>query len=210
MFFSVPLLRTVGVARENAKRAARNVRKILVGLVSKVSLGGSKAEPLAGPEAVSRVREVLSGKAHAKVDVGGSLDRLVAEFDGDVEPGADGALSFRFPGFRRQVAAAHHARLQMALERRRVGDIVYSSDDEPAEQGRRDLEAFDRELAAGAPGAGEDALTPSDTESDQPLALPPADDLTAYLNDPLRTGYRDERELAAMQQQMREQAAARR
>jgi hypothetical protein len=203
MFFAVPGLRWAGVTRENTRRAARNVRKVLVGLVSKVTLAGSEAEPVAGPEAEARVREALPGRAHARVPVQGQLDRLVAEFDGEVEPapeGPDGSLLYRFPLFRAQVAAAHEARRSLLLGERSVGEIVFSSADDAAEESRRDLRAFDRELAA---GTAADALDRPDARP----ALPPADDLTAYLNDPLRVGFRDERELAA---QLNELQVARR
>jgi hypothetical protein len=213
MFFAVPAARWLGVARENTRRAARNVRKVLMGLVSKVSLGGPRPDPVAAPEALARVREALPGRAHAKVDVGTTLDRLVAEFDGEVEAAPDGSMLYSFPAFRRQVAAAHAARRELALEQRRVGKIVYSSGDDAAEESRRDLEAFDRELAAGEPGLArerERAVAPGPAEDAEGVrALPPADDLSDYLNDPLRFDFRDERELAALADEMKSEARGR-
>lgn len=98
------------VARENARRAARNVRKVLVGLISKVSLEGEVPAVLVDTEAEVRVKEALSGKARPEGSARDQLDRLVAEFDGEVEPGAEGRLLYRFPAYRRQVEAAHAAR----------------------------------------------------------------------------------------------------
>jgi hypothetical protein len=196
MFFAVPALRALNVTRENTRRAARNVRKVLVGLVSKVTLGGPEPEPLPEPDAVARVHEALPGKAHARVAVQPQLDRLVAEFDGDVEPAPDATLLYRFPAFRAQVATAHRARHARALDQQTVGDIVYSSGDDAAEESRRDLESFDRQLASGTTPSDDAALA----ERRGARALPPADDLTAYLNDPLRVAFRDERALAAEQE----------
>lgn len=201
-FFAVPALRWLGVTRENTRRAARNVRKVLVGLVSKVSLGGREADPLAEPEAEATVKRALPGKDHAAVAVRDQLDRLVAEFDGEVAAEADGVLHYRFPTFRQQVAAAHEARRTLALDQVEIGEIVFSSADDAVEESERDLRAFDRELAAGEPGLAADALEAGDVAG-EPLALPPADDLTAYLNDPTRVAFRDERELAARQEALR-------
>ncbi len=196
VFFGVPALRWLGVTRENTRRAVRNVRKAVLGLVSKVTLSGHDAEPLPVAEAQAAVETVVRSKVPAEASaVIPTLDRLVAEFDGEVDTDASGAPRFRFPLFRSQIEAAHRARGQLALEGRTVGDIVYASDDDDVTESRRDLEAFDHELAEALPSA-----------SPERPALPPADDLSAYLNDPDRYAVRDERELAALEQQMRDQA----
>lgn len=201
MFFAVPALRALQVTRENTRRAARNVRKVLVGLVSKFTLTGAEPEPLPEPDAVARVHEALPGKKYARVPVQPQLDRLVAEFDGQVEPAADATLLYRFPAFRAQVATAHRARHARALDQQTVGDIVFSSGDDATEESRRDLEDFDRQLAADA------TPDPALGEGTDRKALPPADDLTAYLNDPLRVGFRDERALAAEQEALERRAS---
>ena len=74
--------------------------------------------------------------------------------------------------------------------------------------------AFDRELAEssalgdGGAGTGEGVAPGLPGAGDEKTRLPPAD-LTSYLNDPLKVAFRDERELAAMQMEMQEQAKAR-
>jgi uncharacterized RDD family membrane protein YckC len=55
-FFAVPLLRLPSVWRENGRRALRNVRKAVLGLVSKASLAGEEAAPVGLDEAKARVR----------------------------------------------------------------------------------------------------------------------------------------------------------
>lgn len=197
VFFAVPGLRWLGVTRENTRRALRNVRKTVLGLVSRFSLGGDDPSPLPEAEAARVVKEVASAKVPlATGSVQATLDRLVAEFDGEVDADAKGETWFRFPGFRRAISDAHRARGTLALEGQSVGDIVYASDDDEATAGRRELEAFDRELE----GVGAGRETP---------ALPPPNDLSAYLADPERFAIRDERELAALQQEMtvREESA---
>jgi len=208
-FFAVPLLRIPGVWRENARRAARNVRKAVLGLVSRASLAGDDPVSVGLDEARTLVADRLEGGRHRSVDLTGVMDRMVAEFDGEVEAGADGTPRFRFPGFRSAMAAAHRLRLRLGLGRQGVGRIVYASDDDAAAQGARDLEAFDRSLAEGAdaaPGVGAQASAESPPE---PLALPAPDRLEAYLGDPDRFAFRDELELAALEDEMRMEGARR-
>jgi hypothetical protein len=207
VFFAVPGLRWLGVTRENTRRAARNVRKAVLGLVSKFTLSGPGAEALPVEEAEAKVKSIVTSKVPADPkSVIPTLDRLVAEFDGEVEANAEGRPRFRFPLFRHQMEAAHRARGALALEGRTVGDIVYTSDDDAETEGRRELEAFDRELASGAAIASGEADAVLEAPSTDRPALPPADDLSAYLNDPDRLAVRDEREMAVLQQQMRDRA----
>lgn len=202
VFFAVPGLRWLGVTRENTRRALRNVRKAVLGLVSKFSLAGDEVEALPETEAELRVKGLKGSKLPLARDaVKPTLDRLVAEFDGEVEADADGRTSFRFPRFREQIEAAHRARGDLALEGRTVGEIVYASDDDDTTAGRRELEAFDRELDAF------DRELEAGSQGSRP-ALPPPDTLAAYLNDPDRLAIRDERELAVLQQQMQDRAKA--
>ncbi|MDT8340688.1 MAG: hypothetical protein RQ751_04175 [Longimicrobiales bacterium] len=195
-FFAVPLLRLPAVWRENARRAARNVRKVVLGQVSRATLSADAPGAVALEEARAVVRQHLEGRAHAAVDLTRTLDRLVAEFDGEVEVSPEDRTLYRFPGFRAAMAAAHRLRTRLGLGRKGPGRIVYASDDTGAEAGERDLDAFDRELSApGAPRAGQDG--------GEGRALPPPDDLARYLGDPDRFAFRDELELAALEDEMR-------
>lgn len=191
VFFAVPGLRWLGVTKDNTRRALRNVRKTVLGLVSKFSLGGDDPAPLPESEAQQAVKALADRKVPlAAGSVQATLDRLVAEFDGEVDADAQGQAHFRFPAFRRAISDAHRARGALALEGRTVGDIVYASDDDETTAGRRELEAFDRELEAVA-------------KPRESRALPPPNDLSDYLSDPDRFAIRDERELAALQEQMK-------
>ena len=87
--------------------------------------------------------------------------------------------------------------------------MVYASDDDAEEQGRRDLEAFDEALARESGAVLESgAPSPAPQEAGEPLALPRPDALSEYLNDPDRMAFRDELEMAAMEEELRRSAQA--
>lgn len=138
-FFAVPLLRRIGVTRENTRRALRNVRKVMLGMAT-------RSDELVAPTVRARLNELLKGKLGAKVAPDLVFDRLVAEFDGEVERGTDDVERFRFPTLHRELAAAAASRADLALEQREVGEIVYASDDDSVSASQRDLAAFDDEL----------------------------------------------------------------
>jgi ketosteroid isomerase-like protein len=217
-FFAVPLLRLPSVWKENARRAARNVRKAMLGLVTRSSLEGDTPGFVQLSEAEAVVKERLKSKQRRGAEVAPAMDRLVAEFDGEVEVSGTGEPRFSFPGFRTAIAAAHAVRERLGLKSRSVGEVVYDSGDSDAEADRRDLAAFDEALATGRalPGVDEGttpAREPSAGETPAPeaapAALPPANPLTEYLSDPDRFAVRDELELAAMEEEMRREAKRR-
>lgn len=196
MFFGIPLARWWGVARENVRRAARNVRKVLLGFVSRATLVGDGAQPVRPGEAAAHVTGTLKdGRATAE-DVEEELVRLTAEFDGEVSATDDGGIEYRFEGLRHAFVESEKVRREMGLEEQEVGDIVYSSADDVQEQGRRDLEAFDRALASAAPagvlGAGEGDGDEAD----------PSTGLDRFVRAPGRVGYLDDFELVAFDEEM--------
>ena len=192
VFFAVPGLRALTVARENARRALRNVRRVALGVVSRFTLRGDAADAFPQADVDAAVEAALGAKGRG--DAKKVLDRLVAEFDGEVEVDAAGDVRFRFPGFREAFAASHRARSEAALDMREVGRIVYDSGDDDATAGERELADFDEELARGAPlDAGTDSASVEDGTGD----------LAGYLEDPSRYAYRDEAELAALENRVR-------
>ena len=163
-FFAVPLLRRIGVTRDNARRALRNVRKVVLGMAT-------RSDELAAPTVRSRLSELLKGKLGATVAPDPIFTQLVAEFDGEVERGADDVERFRFPALHRDLAAATAARTQLALEQRDVGDIVYASDDDSISSSQRDLAAFDEALGSASMPAADDELKVAVRDERQIAAL---------------------------------------
>jgi hypothetical protein len=145
MFFAVPAARTVSVRRENRKRERRNIRKVLLGLVYEMTLDKG-AGVMAGPSTEYVARRLDHQDVRPK-DVERALQELAAEFDADVEPDADGQLIYRFPKVREQVTASEALRRVLELDAKALGPIVFNTGDSPEDEGRRELEAFDRALA---------------------------------------------------------------
>jgi len=148
LFFAVPVIRRLGLARENRARRAANIRKVLLGFVYRKSL---EAEALTLASAVRAVRAVLDDDSIAESEVDTALQRLIVELDADVGTDPNGAVTFRFPAVRRQLEAAEQLRRELKLERKELGRIVYASDDTPERAARRDMGDFDAELRKQVP-----------------------------------------------------------
>lgn len=150
LFFAIPALRSLGLARENRERRRRNVRRLLLGLAYQRSVGTVRW--LSVDEAVRHVARGLGGKGGkgASSDVAGlttkELETLAAEFDADVASDDDG-FRYRFPQIRRTFVEAELTRRALRLEDQKLGKIVYSTSDDDSEAAKREMAAFDRELA---------------------------------------------------------------
>jgi hypothetical protein len=197
LFFLIPLFRSAGVRRRNRRRQERNLRKILLAHVFQASLtsGGPKWVTAGGT--VERAKALLlpSGRrkkavkqddaeANLPPELGWDrgfreqLQRLTAEFDGQVEETPDGIARYRFPEILRPLQGAEVVRDKLKLDTQEVGDIVYASDDTPEESDKREVEAFEREMAR-------------------------QDRLDRYLYDPDRLGYMDDFELIAFDEELK-------
>jgi hypothetical protein len=176
LFFAVPGLRMLGVKRENRARARRNIRRVVLGLVYQRSL---RAEPVAVTQADALQHAQASLSKHQSVSaaqVEKALQDLAADFDAQVEPGADGALCYTFPEIRRQVAAAEGTRRRLRLEERTLGPIVFDTGDTSAQEAERAMASFDRELAG--------------------------EDLTRYVPSPERVAFEADYELVAFDEEL--------
>lgn len=197
LFFVIPLLRYFGVRRRNRKRQERNLRKILLAQVFQASLAPRGPLWISGAGAVKKAKTLLlpSGTSarRRKRDVEEpnlppelgwdrdflrQLQAFTAEFDGEIEETPDGAVLYRFPEILRRFQGAEVVRQTLSLEDRRVGDIVYASDESKEESDRREVEAFERELGQQR-------------------------ELEAYVQDPNRLGYMDDFELVAFDEELR-------
>ncbi|MCH7856935.1 MAG: hypothetical protein IIB37_09315 [Gemmatimonadetes bacterium] len=183
LFFSIPLLRVLGVRRENRAREARNVRRQVLGLVYREALTGGGAVTVEA--ATAHVQARMKDRTVDPGAVEAALHQLAAEFDADVSAGesGEGSLRFSFPAIRKQFLASETVRRRLKLEEGKIGKVVYSSADSAEEASERDQAAFDRELAANV-------------------------DLTAYLPSPDRAGFEDEFEIVAFEEELKRRAAA--
>ena len=152
LFFGVPLLRMLGVKLENRRREERNVRRTLLGLVYSRSL--RRASDVGVDEAHEHVTARLEEQRVTRGDVEAALHTLAAELNADVEPDESGAPRFRFPAIREQFEASETVRNKLRLEKRTLGEIVFSSGDSALEAGERELSLFDRKLEAGSVDLG--------------------------------------------------------
>jgi len=175
LFFGVPLVRTVVVKRENRKRAARNVRRLLLGLVYKKALAGPG--DVGVEEAHAHVASRLEGGAVSPGAVERELHTLAAEFDAEVLADEAGALRFRFPAVREQFEASETVRHTLRLENRALGEIVYDTSDSAEEAVARDLSLFDRQLEGDAA-------------------------LDRYLPAPDRVGFEEDYEIVAFEEEL--------
>jgi hypothetical protein len=192
LFFSVPLLRVLGVRRENRARKARNVRRLILGLVYREALSGGFVTT---ETATAHVKARMKDGTVDPSAVEAALHQIAAEFDADVSPGEMGgsgtpdasvaakaavgtSLRFTFPAIRSQFVASETVRRRLKLEEGKLGGVVYSSADSNAEASEREGAAFDREFAANL-------------------------DLTAYLPSPDRAGFEDEYELVEFDEELK-------
>ncbi len=143
MFFGIPLVRSLGLRRENAGRLRRNVRRLLIGLVYGRSVGAVRWVSVA--DAIRHVTPRLKDWKVGPRVVLKELETLAAEFNAEVEAGEDG-FRYRFPAVRETFVEAELTRRALKLGDQKLGRIVYATSDTSAEASKRDLEAFDREL----------------------------------------------------------------
>jgi hypothetical protein len=144
LFFGLPLLRMLGVKLENRRRATRNVRRVLLGLVYRRSLGSGQGVDL--DEAHRFVASRLENDVVSRESVELALHELAAEWEGDVSVGDAGELRFNFPAIRKQFAASETVRQRLQLDKRTLGDIVFSTSDTSERASERDLALFDGAL----------------------------------------------------------------
>lgn len=211
MFFGIPLFRKWSVARENGRRAQDNLRKVLLSSVYRTSVVPDGAQPLTAEMAGQEVSKALgqkgalpSGAARSlsQRDVEAQLLQLTADWDAAVEAGGAGRVEYRFPEIRKELLAGEQARNALALEKKEVGEIVYSSGDSTKQAEEREAAAFDRELASGAPASAGDAAA---------LArYAPSDSRVAYVDDFELVAFDQELDSRRIGEQIRKGATARR
>ena len=143
LFFGIPIVRSLGLGRENRGRMRRNIRRLLLGLVYARSVGTVRWIPVG--EAIRHVTAGLKDQQVSPKMILKELERLAAEFDADVEADDDG-FRYRFPAIRETFVEAELMRRRLKLQDQKLGRIVYATSDTAAEESQRELDAFDREL----------------------------------------------------------------
>ena len=144
MFFAIPLLRSLGLSRENRARQRRNVRRLLLALVYGRSVGAVRWLSVA--DAIRHVQNRLKDQPAGGGLVTDELGRLAAEFDAEVEAD-DSGFRYRFPEIRESFVEAELMRRTLRLEDQKLGPVVYATSDTAKQASERDRDAFDRELA---------------------------------------------------------------
>jgi len=177
-------VRSAVVRLQNRRRRARNVRRVLLGLVYQRTLGDQG--PVGVEEAHRYVASKLPEDSIERNVVEAVLHDLAAELDAEVTSDESGALLFGFPGLRREVLAGEVMRRRLELDERSLGDIVFSTSDTAEEADERDRTLFDRALA-------EEVI-------DLDRRLPSVD----------RVAYEDDYELVAFDEELDRHAASKR
>ena len=181
LFFTVPLVRSLSVKLENRRRHARNIRRVLLGLVYQRALEASG--PVGVGEAHTYVASKMTGRPVERAHVESALHRLAAELDADVTADERGEQLFSFPELRQAFVAADAVRRKLELDEKTLGEIVYSTSDTPEQAAGRDARLFDRAL-----------------ESGQRL------DVDRYLPAPDRIGFEEDFEMVAFDEELRRPA----
>ena len=144
LFFAGPLMRMTGVVLENRRRRLRNVRRLLVGLIYGRALDGDK--PVRESEVFSFLKSRLPLRSVSEAEATSVLRSITAEVDANVSTDDKGALQYTFGEIRAQFAASEALRSKLRLERKSIGDIVFSTADTAETEGQRDLALFDQAL----------------------------------------------------------------
>jgi hypothetical protein len=144
LFFGTPLVRRVALGFENRRRRRRNVRRVLLGMVYERALSDHGISVRSATAFVDdRLKE--QGPVESS-EVRRLLEQLAAELDADVTVGEDGDPTYRFQAIPNQLRASEVMRRTLALDQRRLGEVVFSTADTPDEADARDLALFDRDL----------------------------------------------------------------
>ena len=147
---SIPLIRRIGVGRENRARVRRNIRRLLLGLVYSRSLAGNRWVSV--QDAVRHVGRTVKDQPSLPSLVQKELERLAGEFDADVEAGPesggprDSEMRYRFGSVRQSFVEAEVVRRRLRLGDQKLGPIVYDTSDTADEESEREMKALEREL----------------------------------------------------------------
>ncbi len=155
-FFTVPLLRAIKLAKENARLHAINARRLLLG---EAFTAAERQRPLAERAALATVDGTLrqKGLPAPAATLQGELKHVVLDLEAEVAA-TDDDVVYSFASVLAIRKGAAQMRQSLRLDQRKVGEIVYSTADtveeEQARQARVEEREFEEALAAGGPKRG--------------------------------------------------------
>jgi hypothetical protein len=126
LFFAIPAGRLLVERGRTRKKDARRIRRELLREIW-------AAPPAAPPTAIDppALAQLVADRTSQPVDrVRASLEKLLAELDGDVDTDAEGRMRYLFPRLAEEQAAVAKARLAAGAAPK-LGPVAFSSEDAP-------------------------------------------------------------------------------
>ncbi|HET9984157.1 MAG TPA: hypothetical protein VFQ38_11240 [Longimicrobiales bacterium] len=142
--FAVPGYRALRLAGERRAVARRNIRRLLLE-------AATAAARMGGPVTTAELRDAVRRRLPKDAGLDERLFRdvlreLAAEFEAELVEGRSAEPAYRFDELARLEQAAEAARESLGLERTAGGPLVFSTEDTPEQEARRDAAAWDREI----------------------------------------------------------------
>jgi len=145
VFFAVPALRILTVWAENSRRAARNAWRFAL---AEVFRRAERKEEVFPNDVVKSIARNYPADGAGKADNSLShkaIDRLVRDFEPEIESTAGGELHYRFTALHQELDEGRRARDLIDDKQLQLGKIVFSSRDD--DLGLDQLEDFDRQVS---------------------------------------------------------------
>jgi uncharacterized membrane protein len=125
LFFLIPILRKVKLNRENVQRAHRNrLRRLLEYLYERYVLRHPTPEQIT-PEDVVRSGVNIG----SSVAIQQELDRMLTDYEGELELTDEGGTHYTFPRLRREASGVEEFRRMVAPEEFEVQEVVFTSEE---------------------------------------------------------------------------------
>jgi hypothetical protein len=118
--FAIPALRALARTREAKRVAQENAR---LAIMREVLTRAPKKEPVPD-EALKSAYRIATGSEPSSADI----TKRVVELGGDVDPGPDGAIRYRFADLEAEAEALEDERAHAANDEANVGRVIFASD----------------------------------------------------------------------------------
>jgi|YNPNPStandDraft_1061719.scaffolds.fasta_scaffold09667_2 hypothetical protein len=125
LFFLIPIGRKIKLNRENARRAQRNRRRRWLQYLYEHQVLRQPA-----PEPITPAGVIASGaNLGPPKSIQAELDRLAADYEGELEITEEGDTFYTFPRLRREATAVEEVRQRIGPEEFAVQEVVYTSEE---------------------------------------------------------------------------------